>query len=289
MLKNDSTFSFLTSERYQVDLKFCRSENLQFLLAFKSNNDFGALLGHLLTPLKLKWSECGLSLRLEMESVPGLGSRKKDFLLSRDLEQVCHFLGIPKYSFDGKTSLSSKQVFEILTSSRVFFCADYSEKYKIKERRKKRPLSDAFFTFVEENEESLETEKRKLYQGDKLEALFIEFRSKALPFNDYAVKICEEFGKGEEELVKTMSEMTNVNQTISAANAKFGFHKVLRYKVYVQNSLQNFMHSTNIYLQLVAQPQVQEWLPDLEAKQAGKVLQILKCNHSGEVTEQHCN
>ena len=203
VLKNDSTFSFLTTERYQVDLKFCRSENLQFLLAFKSNNDFGALLGHLLTPLKLKWSECGLSLRLEMESVPGLGTRKKDFPLSRDLEQVSHFLGIPKYSLDGKTSLSSRQVFEILTSSRVFFCADYGEKYKIKERRKKRPLSDAFFTFVEENEESLETEKRKLYQGDKLEALFIEFRSKALPFKDYAVKICEEFGKGVEELELT--------------------------------------------------------------------------------------
>ena len=228
MLKNDSTFSFLTSERYQVDLKFCRLENLEFLLAFKSNNDFGALLGHLLTPLKLKWSECGLSLRLEMESVPGLGTSKKDFPLSRDLEQVCHFLGIPKYSFDGKTSLSSSQVFKILTSSRVFFCADYGEKYKIKERRKKRPLSDAFFTFVEEKEESLEAEKRKLYQGDKLEALFREFRSKALPFKDYAVKICEEFGKGEEELLKTMSDMTNVKQTISAANAKFGFHKVLK-------------------------------------------------------------
>ena len=74
----------------------------------------------------------------------------------------------------------------------------------------------------------LEGEKRKLYKGDKLEALFVEFRSKALPFKDYAVKICEEFGKGEEELLKTMSDMTNVNQTISAANAKFGFHKVLR-------------------------------------------------------------
>ena len=179
-------------------------------------------------------------------------------------------------------------MFEILTSSRVFFCADYGEKYKIKERRKKRPLSDAFFTFVEEKEESLETEKRKLYQGDKLEALFREFRSKVLPFKDYAVKICEEFGKGEEELLKTMSEMTNVKQTISAANAKFGFHKVLRYKLYLQNSLQNLMHSTNIYT-TIAQSQVQEWLPDLEAKQAGKVLQILKCNHSGEVTEQHCN
>ena len=82
VLRNDSTYSFLTKERYQIDLAFCRLENLEFLLAFKSNNDFGALLGHLLTPLKLKWSEEGLSLRLEVEAVPGLGTKKKDFALT---------------------------------------------------------------------------------------------------------------------------------------------------------------------------------------------------------------
>ena len=226
VLKNDSTYSFLTRERYQVDLLFCRPENLEFLLAFKSNNDFGALLGHLLTPLKLKWSEEGLSLRLEVEAVSGLGTRKTEFALTRDLDQVCNFLGIPRYSFDGATSLSSQQVFDILTSARVFFCKDYNQKYKIRERRKKRPLSDAFFLLVEEKEESLEADKRKLYEGDKLEAMFIEFRTNALSFEDYAVRIGEEFGKGE-EVSKTLLEMTNVNQSISAVNAKLGFHTVL--------------------------------------------------------------
>jgi len=252
VLRNDSTYSFLTKERYQIDLAFCRLENLEFLLAFKSNNDFGALLGHLLTPLKLKWSEEGLSLRLEVEAVPGLGTKKKDFALTRDLDQVSDFLGIPRHSFDGTTSLSSQQVFEILTSSRVFFVKDYDQKYKIKERRKKRPLSDAFFLLLEEKEESLEADKRKLYEGDRLEAMFLEFRSKTLPFEDYAVRLAEEFGKGE-EVSKTLLEMTNANQMVNAVTAKFGFHTV------------------------------QEWLPDLDQKQAGKVLQRLKCNHSGEV------
>ena len=270
VLKNDSTYSFLTKERYQVDLAFCRPENLEFLLAFKSNNDFGALLGHLLTPLKLKWSEEGLSLRLEVEAVSGLGTKKKDFALTRDLDQVCHFLAIPRYSFDGATSLSSQQVFEILTSTRVFFCKDYDQKYKIRERRKKRPLSDAFFLLVEEKEESLEADKRKLYEGDKLEAMFLEFRTKVLPFEEYAVRIGEEFGKGE-EVSKTLVEMTNANQTVSAVSAKFGFHTVLT-------------HSHKIYIYLLLLPlQVQEWFPDLDQKQAGKVLQRLKCNHSGEV------
>ena len=226
VLKNDSTYSFLTRERYQVDLLFCRPENLEFLLAFKSNNDFGALLGHLLTPLKLKWSEEGLSLRLEVEAVAGLGTRKKDFALTRDLDQVSDFLGIPKYSFDGTTSLSSQQVFEILTSARVFFLKDYDQKYKIRERRKKRPLSDAFFLLVEEKEEGLQAEKRKLYEGDKLESMFLEFRTKALPFKDYAVRIGEEFDKGE-EVAKTLLEMSNVNKPINMVNAKLGFHTVL--------------------------------------------------------------
>ena len=85
---NDSTYSFLTRERYQVDIKFCQPENLAFLAAFKSNNDFGALLGHLLSPLKLKWSELGLMLKLKIENVSGVGSVKADFLLTRDLTQV---------------------------------------------------------------------------------------------------------------------------------------------------------------------------------------------------------
>ena len=225
LLKNDSTFSFLTRERYQVDLLFCRPENLEFLLAFKSNNDFGALLGHLLTSLRLKWSEEGLSLRLEVEAVAGLGTRKKDFALTKDLDKVSDFLGIPRFSFDGTTSLSSQQVFEILTSSRVFFCKDYDQKYKIRERRKKRPLSDAFFSLVEEKEESLQAEKRKLYEGDKLEAIFLEFRTKTLPFKDYAIKIGDEFGKAE-EVSKTLQEMTNVDEKVNAVNAKFGFHTV---------------------------------------------------------------
>ena len=38
--QNDSTYSFLTKERYQVDIKFCQEKDLHFLGAFKSNNDY---------------------------------------------------------------------------------------------------------------------------------------------------------------------------------------------------------------------------------------------------------
>ena len=58
--RNDTTYSFLSRERYQIDLKFCHLSDLEFLAAFKGNNDFGALLGHLLTSLHLKWSDSGM-------------------------------------------------------------------------------------------------------------------------------------------------------------------------------------------------------------------------------------
>ena len=77
-LKNHTTFSFLTSDRHQVDLEFCHADHFTFLVAFKANNDFGALLGHLLTPLKLKFSHAGLSLRLKVDAARGFGTRRMD-------------------------------------------------------------------------------------------------------------------------------------------------------------------------------------------------------------------
>ena len=88
---NDSTYSFLSSERYQIDIKFCDRRNLDFLAAFKGNNDFGALLGHLLTPLALKWSEAGLQLKLRRENISGVGAVKADLLLSDNIHQVQSF------------------------------------------------------------------------------------------------------------------------------------------------------------------------------------------------------
>jgi len=64
VLENDGTYSFLTKKRYQVDIKFCKTENLHFLTVLKSNNDFVALIGHLLSPLHMKLSKVGLVLKL---------------------------------------------------------------------------------------------------------------------------------------------------------------------------------------------------------------------------------
>ena len=46
--RSGRTKSFLTKERYQVDLLFCPRDRLDFIAALKSNNDFLAFFGHIL-------------------------------------------------------------------------------------------------------------------------------------------------------------------------------------------------------------------------------------------------
>ena len=128
--------SLLTKERYQVDVLFCPVENFDFLLAFKGNNDFGALLGHLLTPFRLKWSEQGLALKLNIGKVPNVGTVKFDFLLTNNVTEVCDFLCVPYFCLDGKTRMSSQDIFNVLTACKLFFNNnDYDQKYKLKERK----------------------------------------------------------------------------------------------------------------------------------------------------------
>lgn len=251
---NDSTYSFLTSQRYQVDIKFCERENLAFLAAFKSNNDFGALLGHLLSPLMLKWSEKGLMLKLKIENVSGVGSVKADLLLTRDLGQVCSLLSLPPHSLDGRTRLSCPEIFEILTNCSAFFSGEYDEKYKIRERRKKRPVSDTFFNHLEASDvQQLRAEKVKRFQEDKVEHIFRKFRHKNLDYSDYIKKIAEVFGL-QDDLKRKLAEM-ETRLTDSSVHPKFNYRTLM------------------------------DWYPDLQPNTLGKLLGKIKSKHSGNGRE----
>ena len=250
ILQNDSTFSFLTSDLYQVDLKFCDVKNLHFMAAFKSNNDFGALLGHLLTPLHLKWSESGLMLKLKKENVSGVGAVKADFLLTNNMAEVCDFLGLPQYCLDSVTRLSCREIFEVLSSSRVFFNNDYDEKYKIRERRKKRPVSDTFFNYLEtEDKEVLSTRKLEKYKDDEIVQILTNFREGLISADEYWVKISEMFNL-RTELESKLCEMES-KLSPPTLDPKFN-HKILS-----------------------------DWFPDLSTNQQGKLFGKLKSKYSG--------
>jgi len=251
---NDSTYSFLTRERYQVDIKLCQRENLPFLAAFKSNNDFGALLGHLLSPLKLKWSEKGLMLKLKLENVAGVGSVKADFLLTRDLAKVCSLLRLPPHSLDGRSRLSCPEIFSILTECSAFFPGDYDERYKIRERRKRRPVSDTFFNHLEASDvQQLGEQKMKLFEEDKVESIFRRFRHKNLDYSDYILKIAEVFDL-EDDLTRKLAEM-KTKLTDSAVHPKFNYRTLVG------------------------------WYPELQPNTLGKLLGKIKSKHSGNGRE----
>ena len=250
ILKNDSTYSFLTSDLYQVDLKFCHYKNLHFLAAFKSNNDFGALLGHLLTPMLLKWSESGLMLKLKKENVSGVGAVKAEFLLTNNISEVCNFLGLPQYCLDSVTRLSCREIFDILTSSRVFFHNDYDEKYKIRERRKKRPVSDTFFKYLEsENIDLLNARKFEQYKDDKIVDLLTNFRESLISTDEYQGKMSELFNL-KTELEAKLCEM-EAKLSPPTLDPKFN-HKILS-----------------------------NWFPKLSTNQQGKLFGKLKSKYSG--------
>ena len=250
VLKNDTTYSFLTRERFQIDFMFCEPENLQFILAFKSNNDFGALLGHLLTPLRLKWSNLGLVLKLEIAEVSGVGTCKADVVLTNDVSEVCSFLGLPGHSLDGRTRMSTREIFEVLTRTRVFFVTDYDGKYKIRERRKRRPVSDAFFNLLESNENNLEEKKRVLYKDDELEMMFRKFRNNNIQYEEYIELISEQFNKKPEVLEILTSLKENANSK-PKPNPKFNFQVLC------------------------------SWFPAMEQNTVGKILAKVKSKHSG--------
>ena len=256
--------SILTKERYQVDLLFCPLESFDFLLAFKGNNDFGALLGHLLTPFQLKWSDIGLTLKLKVEEVSSVGTVKADFLLTNKPDKVCDFLSIPSICLDGKTRLSAQEIFDILTTCRVFFnCNNYDQKYKIKERRKRRPVADTFFTLLEnkeqeEEDDTLESKNKIRFKNDMIYKFLSDFRNHEINYGDFIELVSDYFGR-KTELVEKWKEMQEKTQFRTESDLKFNFYILKR------------------------------WYPNVNQEKIGKVFAKLKSSKSGNGTESYQN
>ena len=251
-IRTSSDYSMLTKERYQVDLKFCSVSNFEFLLAFKGNNDFGALLGHLMTPFRLKWSDQGLMLKLKCEGVSNIGTAKADFLLTNNIEKVCNFLGIPYFCLDGKTRLSSKDIYNVLTCCKLYANNEnYDQKYKIKERRKRRPVANAFFDAIEaDDNDSLFSHNANKFNDDKVYNTLINYKNRRLDYDEYIEEISDYFGKKEEVRIKW--QMMKENQRVlSAAEVKFNFY-ILK-----------------------------EWFPSIDQAKLGKVMARVKSSKSG--------
>ena len=164
---------------------------------------------------------------------------------------MCDFLSLPRHSLDCETSLSCREIFEILTTCRAFFPHEYDEKYKIRERRKRRPVSDTFFSYLEaDNVEQLYTRKRgKFKEDDEIENLFCSFRGDKMTYDDYILRIADLFQKRRE--LEDKLEAMEAKLQPAQLDPKFN-HVILA-----------------------------SWFPGLGPNDLGKLFGKLKSRHSG--------
>ncbi|CEP02285.1 hypothetical protein PBRA_008869 [Plasmodiophora brassicae] len=163
------TVSFLTKERYQVDVALIHDPDLLPLVtSVKSNGDFVWLLQKSLSVYNLLLSDKGLFLvdstvavRLSGEmnelddGVSNIQLSKKDgsFLLSIDPVMIAEFVGLPPRAFDGCTPLSSIEMFDIVHRARYFHpkaLQSWSEQKSsdMRRRMRRRPLIVQYIQYV---------------------------------------------------------------------------------------------------------------------------------------------
>merc|ERR1719319_399504 len=140
------------------------------------------------------------------------------------MEEVCHFLGLDSTCLDGKTRMDSRQIFDRLTSCKLYFEDENGEKYKIYQRRKRRPVSDRFFQQLECSNDDLEKRKDEKFRGDALYEILVGFKRKEITLDAYRERISACFHRSSEldDLLKKMSDNRTKN-----VSSKFDYNVLI--------------------------------------------------------------
>lgn len=121
--KANGTFDhFLTLERYQVDIDYCKPDELDMLCTGSSNGDFCMIVS------------CFVGRKLYLCD-QGLFIREQKFRVSYDPMKIAEFLGFPEHSFDGQTAMSKEYMFECIEKSRFFTTPPSYKRSRDKKRR----------------------------------------------------------------------------------------------------------------------------------------------------------
>ncbi len=114
--------SFLSRERFQVDVKIVKDEDIDIHTGIHSHGDFCWLMQLSLEKVGLLLNEKGLFLRdAHLYRTLSIKGRKSvAFFLSKDPVAICNFLGLPSFVLDGETSLSYLAVFDIVVNHKYF-------------------------------------------------------------------------------------------------------------------------------------------------------------------------
>lgn len=148
-VRNGRLVSFLTPERYQVDVAFTDASQLAIYATVHSNGDFARLLQVSLTKLGLRLTTEGFFLRVTGEA--NVSKRDASFLLSLDPAKVGEFLGLPREAFDGETSMSMSRAFELVVENRFFdgaamaaWAGNGNKNAKLNGETRRRPMTTKF-------------------------------------------------------------------------------------------------------------------------------------------------
>lgn len=121
--KANGTFDhFLTKERYQVDIDYCKPEELDMHCAGTSNGDFCMLVS------------CFIGRKLYL-SDNGLFTREPKLRVSYDPTMISAFLGLPDHALDGKTAMSKEDMFDCIERSTFFTTPPSYRRARDKKRR----------------------------------------------------------------------------------------------------------------------------------------------------------
>ncbi len=159
----------------------------------------------------MKFTEQGLILTLVFHFERGRvqQTRKVDVTLTTYRDDICDFLCLPLKCLDGRTRLSTRDAFECLMRSAVYFHSqdEFSDKYKEREGKKGRAMIAKMFQYLAEYTGEYEAEKEENQQRREFRAFLEGGDRKAL--DDF---ILGHFGKLEEaEGTRRQYEQTESN------------------------------------------------------------------------------
>ena len=124
---NAEHLSFLTPERFQIDILVCSSKEFDSSKGFYSNGDFSYCLGKMIYKDGLKWSSKGLSYKFDKppcDSNVNIPNSELEVILTRNTKEAFTFLGISEPSIDllldDDKEIDQSQLIEILSESTYY-------------------------------------------------------------------------------------------------------------------------------------------------------------------------
>ncbi|XP_075258514.1 uncharacterized protein LOC142350539 isoform X2 [Convolutriloba macropyga] len=161
---NGDHLSFLSPERYQIDVLVVPECEFDSTKGFYSNGDFSYCLGKMIYKYNLKWSSKGLSYRMAKPDfdVRNLPNADLDLILTRNTKEAFSFLGFSESTIedllDDSKPVEQQQLIVFLQECRfyrLFLENESARKRLFNKHRERRPMVRSFFDYCQQQSDML--------------------------------------------------------------------------------------------------------------------------------------